>query len=328
MRNPAILVVLFAVATEAGAAAAVIHVPADAPTVQAAVTQASDGDVIEVSAGRWCGATIDREVHLLGRPGATIIGCAAPTDFGGLRLGFVLADAGASGTSIVGFRFDGLGISTTNTAPLALAILGRDAHGVIVAGNRIDGTVQGITNSGGDGWLVLGNRIHDLTIFGCVDPDGRCGGGDGIVVQERDAGADRATGNKVLLNDVEGAIPDGLSLVGLTAIFVLGQDHPLVAANRVAIPHNTNAPATGIGVQVSDVCCGEPTPFLTTRHAVIVDNDGRGSEIAVEVDPDASGGCGNSDTAIIHRNLGVVIVCGVQQKALAAARARVVTTYR
>jgi hypothetical protein len=319
------MVVLFGVALEAVAQAAVIRVPADAATVQAAVAQASDGDVIKVSAGEWCGATIDREVHLVGLPGATIVGvdtgCESPTDFGGLHIGFLLADEHASGTSIVGFRFDGEGISTGQTAPLALAILGRDAHGVIVAGNRIDGTVQGITNSGGDGWLILGNRIRDLTIFGCVDPDGRCGGGDGIVVQERDDGADRATGNKVLLNDVEGAIPDGLSLVGMTAVFVLGQDHPLVAANRVAIPHNPNAAATGIGVQVTDVCCGIATPFLTTQHAVIVDDDGRGSEIAVQVDPDASGGCGNSDTAIIHHDLGVVIVCGVpQQKALAATR--------
>jgi hypothetical protein len=321
------LVVSCMVAIEAGAAAAVIRVPGDAPTVQAAVTAASDGDVIRVAAGRWCGASIDREVHLVGAPGATIEGCASLTDFGGLRLGFLLVDDRASGTSITGFRFDGRGISTTNTDPLALAILGRDAHGVVVAGNEIDGTVQGITNSGGDGWLILANRIRDLTIFGCVDPAGRCGGGDGIVIEARDPSGDRASHNRILLDDVGGAIPDGLSQVGMAAIFVLGQDHPLVVNNRVSIPHNPNATATGTGVSVSDTCCGDPTGLLTTTHAVIVGDDGRGSEIAVEIDPDASGGCGNSDTAVVEHDQGVVIICGVQQQKAAIIRRPKVTPY-
>jgi hypothetical protein len=297
------------VAAEAGAAAAVIRVPADAPTVQAAVDRASDGDVIRVAPGRWCGATIDREVHLVGSWGTVIAGCAAPADFGGLRIGFVLADERASGTSIRGFRFDGRGLSVDDTTPLGLAILGRDAHGVVVANNWIDGTAQGITNSGGDGWTIIGNVIRGLTIFGCVEP-GRCGGGDGIVLEQRDPAGERAFGNVVLLDDVTGAIPDGLSIVGMTAVFVLGQDHPVIGLNRVAIPHNPDAPATGIGVQVTDVCCGDGAAYPTTRHAVIVGNDGRGSEIAVEIDRDASGGTGNSDGAVVRHNRGVVVVDG------------------
>ena len=323
MRNLAFAIVVGCVmmSTVVDAAAAVIRVPGDAPTVQAAVAKASDGDLIRVAAGRWCGATIDREVHLVGAAGAIIEGCAAPSDFGGLRIGFLLVVDRASGTSISGFVFDGEGVSTADLDPLGLAILGRDAHGVIVAGNEIDGTVQAITNSGGDGWLILGNRVRDLSIFGCLDPSGRCGGGDGIVIEQRDRAGDRAAHNAIVLNDVEGAIPDGLSLVGMTAIFVLGQDHPLVAGNRVAIPHNAAAPATSIGVQVTDVCCGDPQAYLTTTHAVIVGDDGRASDVAVELDPDASGGCGNSDTAIVEHDRGVVIVCGVTVHALAARRA-------
>src|SRR4051812_7530430 len=117
MRNTAMLVVSCMVAIEAGAAAAGLPGAGGAPAGQAAVTAASDGDVIRVAAGRWCGASIDREVHLVGAPGATIQGCASLTDFGGLRLGFLLVDDRASGTSITGFRFDGRGISTTNTDP-------------------------------------------------------------------------------------------------------------------------------------------------------------------------------------------------------------------
>src|SRR5438128_1746482 len=97
----------------------------------------------------------------------------------------------------------------TNTRRMwMLRVIG--ATGVVVADNRIDGTVQGITNTGGDGWFVAGNAIHGLGIFGCLAGDSRCGGGVGIVMQQRDVNADRATGNVVLFNDVRGALPDGL----------------------------------------------------------------------------------------------------------------------
>lgn len=297
-------------AAEATAAAAVIRVPADSPSVQAAVDSASDGDVIKVSAGSWCGATIDREVHLVGHVGATIRGCSEMVQPSGLRVGFLLVDERASGTTIRGFHFDGAGISPSNTAPVGLAILGRDAHGVSVIGNRIDGTVQGITNTRGDGWFIASNVIHDLTIFGCVVEPGPCGGGVGIVIQQRDVAADRAVGNTILFNAVAGATPDGLSIVNLTGVFVLGQDHPLVAFNRIAIPNNPDAPADAIGINVSDVCCGDPTPLPTTKHAVIVHNDGRATPTAVQVDRDASNGTGNSDGAVIRYNLGVVRIDG------------------
>ncbi|MCE9580103.1 MAG: hypothetical protein K8W52_43710 [Deltaproteobacteria bacterium] len=307
------------------AAAAVVRVPDDAPTIQAAVDRANDGDIVRVAAGRWCGAAIDREVTLVGARGATIEGCASLTQFGGLRVGFLLEDARASGTVIRGFRFDGAGISTSNTAPLALAIIGRDAHGVVVAGNWIEGTVQAITNNGGDGWLVVGNVVHDLTIFGCLPGDARCGGGDGIVLEQRAAGADRAAANVVLFNDVSGVVPDGLALTGLAGIFVLGQDHPQVLWNRVSIPANPAATADAVGIQVTDTCCGDGTAYLTTERAVIVGNDGRGSPIAVEIDRDATGGTGNSVGALVRYNLGVVMIDGAIASALRTA-ARVIAT--
>jgi hypothetical protein len=305
-------------AAQASADAAVIRVPADQPTVQAAVDAAEDGDLIKVGPGRWCGATIDREVHLVGHWGTTVEGCAEMLQPFGLRAGFVLVDARASGTSIRGFHFDGAGISTSNTDPIGLAIIGRDAHGVSVTGNRIEGTTQGITNTGGDGWLIAGNVIRDLTIFGCVVQPGRCGGGVGIVIQQRDVAADRAFGNVILFNEVGGITPDGLSIVYLAGVFVLGQDHPFIAFNRIAIPGNPNAPADAIGINVSDVCCGDPTPLPTTRHAVIVHNDGRATPTAVQVDRDASNGTGNSQGAVIRHNRGVVRVDGVVVSFLSA----------
>jgi hypothetical protein len=315
-------------AGEAGAAAGVIRVPADAPTVQAAVNQATDGDVIRVAAGRFCGAAIDREVHLIGSPGTTIQGCAQPVQSGNLRAGFLLVDERASGTTIRGFRFDGVGVSNSNLLPLSFAVFGRDAHDVAVIGNRVDGTVQAITNTRGDHWFIAGNVIHDLTLFPCGG-SGRCGGGDGIVVQQRDPAGDRAFGNLVLLNDITGATPDGQADFGMAGVFVLGQDHPLVALNRVAIPHNPTAPADAIGINVTDVCCGDPTSLLTTHHAIIIGNDGRATPVAVQIDPDASGGHGNSVGAIVQSNLGKVIIDGVVVQAAApttgAARAATAT---
>lgn len=76
----------------AGAASAqadVLRVPAEHATIQLAVDAAEHGDRIVVRAGTWCGATITKEVHLVG-VGATIVGCDAPALGGGLRIGFFL----------------------------------------------------------------------------------------------------------------------------------------------------------------------------------------------------------------------------------------------
>jgi len=288
------------IAVAGTADAGVIRVPRDRPTIQAAVDAAADGDVIFVAAGRHCGASIDREVHLIAAWGAVVEGCASnPALSGGLRIGLLLVDERASGTSIAGFRFDGAGIGDDDLRPLALAIVGRGAHGVSVVGNRIDGTVQGITNTDGDGWTIAGNVLVGLTVFPCVV---RCGGGDGIVLMRRTRDPDdRATGNAVVLNRVSGAVPAGFDVFDMVGVFVLGQDRPVVAANRLAITGAGSATARGLGVQVSDVCCGD-APYATTRGAIVVGNDGRGSEIAVEI------AAGNSEGAIVRGNLGVVIV--------------------
>jgi hypothetical protein len=290
----------------------VIQVPRDAATIQAAVDRAPDGATIKVAPGRYCGASIAKEVHLVGSWATTIIGCAAPVQSANLRAGFLLVDEQASGSSIRGFRFDGAGVSNRNLTPLAFAVFSRGAHGVSVIGNRIDGTVQAITNSGGEGWTVVGNDISNLTLFDCNG--GRCGGGSAIVMQERDTSGDRASCNVVALNQVTGQIPDGHSLFDMVGTFVLGQERPVVGFNRYFIPKNPNAPARGIGVEVSDVCCGLPTPFLTTRGAFIVGNDGRRSQYVVVIDRDASGGTGNTEGAILRANHGTSLVNGVETR--------------
>jgi hypothetical protein len=296
-------------AAEAAAARELIRVPHDAETIQDAVDLADDDDLIAVAPGRFCGAVIDHEVHLAASWATTIVGCAEPTLFDGLRVGFHLDGSRASGSTIFGFHFDGRGISDDNLEPLAFAVFGRNAHNVAVGANHVDGTVQAITNSGGDQWVIAGNVIRDLTLFACFN---RCGGGDAIVLQQRDFARGRDCENTVVLNQVTGAIPDQHDAFDMVGVVVYGQDTPVVSFNRFYIPDNPLAAARGIGVLVSDVCCGNPTPFRATRKARIIGNDGERSELVVVVDRDASGGIQNSRGAVIRNNLGVSIINGVR----------------
>ena len=199
--------VLVAVASlvtlSASAGAATIDVPADQPTIQQAVDAASDGDRIRVAPGSWCGAVIGKELRLVGDR-ATIVGCAG-IEVAGLRVGFFLSGAAASGSRIKGFSFDGRGVSETNLAPLALGIFARQAHSVVVRDNVIRGTVQGITNTDGDDWRIVDNRLIGVTAFACELL--LCAGGVGIAIQRRDGG--RAWGNRVKRNRVADDRPAG-----------------------------------------------------------------------------------------------------------------------
>lgn len=285
-------------------AAEVLRVPADYGTIQEAVNAASAGDQIRVSLGMWCGATVNKTLDLFGEGGATIIGCSSsPSLSVSLRMGFFLPDGSASGTTIRHFVFDGNGISNTNFDPLSFAVFARDAHNVVVEQNRILGTVQAITNTSGSGWTVNHNVIEGLTLFDCSF---RCGGGDGIVFQERKTAVSRQTDNVAMFNVISGAVPDNFSVFSMAGILVLGgQDGTVVQANRIAIPNNTTASAEGQAIVVSDACCGIPSAFSTAINSVIVKNDGRDSEFAVVITKDGGGGNGNSVGTTLRGNFGI-----------------------
>jgi hypothetical protein len=280
-----------------------IQVPQDHPTIQEAVDAAGDGDSIVVDKGRFCGATITQRVQLIGRHGATIIGCDQPV-VGVLRAGFFLPDARASGTRIKGFRFDGQGVSNANLIPLALGVIARSADDLEVTDNAFQGTIQAVTNTDGSGWRVLFNRVSQLTALTC---DGQCAGGDAIVFQQRLVLTTRPENNIAAFNHVEGTIPDGLDQFSMVGIFVLGQDGALVLGNRLAIPDNPNAAGEGDGVLVTDHCCAQVVVSTSVKTKVLF-NDGRRSEVAVRVDVDASGGAGNLEGAVIFGNRGRVVL--------------------
>ena len=302
------------------AAAAVRRVPGSYPTIQAAVDAAAAGDVIDVAPGSHCGARIDRQVTLLGHGRATIIGCAdGPALSNGVRAGFQLPGAdgasGASGTHIEGFVFDGRGIAADNLEPLGVGIIATFASHVHVERNVILGTVQGITNTGGDSWLIVHNVIRDVTVFDCTGA--LCAGGDGIVIQiARDPiavpGGPEAAGNRpednvVVGNVIEGDIPDGFDAFDMAGVFVFAADRTVVARNRLSLPDNPNADAAGIGVLVDNSCCGLPAIVPGARDTVVTFNDGRDSQLAVEID--GTGG-ENTQGLVLFANAGTVMVEG------------------
>jgi hypothetical protein len=289
------------------ASASTLRVPQDYASIQAAVDAAQPGDRVRVAPGRWCGATLSKHVRLEGGGLAVISGCPAPTlDGGPLRIGFLLG-AGASGSHIRGFLFDGLGVSNDHTDPLAFAVFARGADDVVVEENVVLGTAQAITNTGGSGWNVEHDTILGLTAFTC---DGFCGGGSGIVFQQRATATPRAMGNSAEHDFVSGSIPDGLDEFDMAGIVIYGQDGATASHNVLAIPRNPAAQGEGEGIEVSDRCCGDATPFDTSINSVIFANDGRASQIAVRVTLDASGGTGNSQGAFIAGNRGVLDIDG------------------
>lgn len=311
----------FAVAlSPALASAATLRVPADYPTIQSAVDAAKDGDRISVGRGRYCGATINKRLELVGRGKPWIIGCdTSPQITTGLRAGFYLPGSKgqnpASGTTIRGFRFDGRGISNANLAPLSFGIFARFASDVRVVHNRFEGTVQAITNTGGDRWLIKRNRIVGLTLLDCTK---HCTGGDGIVLAlGRGALAapggnaeplNRPEDNVVVGNSIEGTPPDGFDVFSMVGVLLLSADRSTVVGNRLTLRDNPNAASVGQGVVVSSSCCGSTTPLLPgSRFATVAYNDGRRSEVAVVVE--GSGGA-NTEGLFLRKNRGKVLVEG------------------
>ena len=188
------------------------RVPVDFATIQGAVDFAVDGDQIRVGPGEWCGATITKKLDLFGESDATIIGCpSSPVLAGVLRMGFSLPIAAASGTTIRHFVFDGLGTSNANLDPLSFAVFAGDASDVTLEQNTIVGTIQAITNTSGSGWTVNHNKIVDFSVLAC-EPAGFCGGGVGIVFQERAGTAVRQTDNTAMFNEISGVIPDNFDI--------------------------------------------------------------------------------------------------------------------
>jgi hypothetical protein len=310
--------------------AATLRVPQQYPTIQAAVDAAAPGDRIRVGPGRFCGATLTKQVSLEGRGAPRIIGCdTSPVVTTGLRVGFYLPGVKginpASGSRIRGFVFDGQGVSNANLLPLSFGVFARFASDIVVQKNRFNGTVQAITNTGGDRWRIEHNRIRHLTVLDCT---GRCTGGDGIVISlargnigapgGNEAAVNRPEDNLISHNRIEGIAPDGFSVFSLAGILLLSADHTTVLSNTLALSDNPLADAVGQGILVSNTCCGLSTAFLPgSRFTRLAFNDGRKSEVGIVVE--GSSGA-NTEGLFLLKNRGTTVLEGVEQLAAVARR--------
>ena len=137
-----------------GVSAATINVPTDYATIQGAVDAATDGDVINVAAGTYTGAIVDKEVTINGI-GASINAGVPYKSGSGLTTAFRF-DENADGAQLTDFTID-----CDASSSFYFAVFARSADSVIVDGLTVNQAVQGITNVGGSNWEVTNNDIYE-----------------------------------------------------------------------------------------------------------------------------------------------------------------------
>ena len=231
-------------------------------TIQDAIDDADtiDGHTIEVGAGNWFGALVDKSLEIRGKDGAVIDDGPTHSKW---TCGFKLI-SGSDGATISHFTFQGLG----------LPIYGLDIDDVTIEHNKIYDTMQGITNWDGDGWVIRHNTIEGIAIL-------YNSGGIGIAVGTR---GDDISGNVVAHNTIVADIPDdhafsvgGILLSADKRWWDPGEvtDNKIVH-NRVKI---TGPKSWAISLQVID------TPPPTDEYAIeklhdnkVAFNDLRGSD--------------------------------------------------
>src|SRR5271165_2254442 len=183
-----------------GLMASTIHVPADQPTIQAAIDSASSGDDIEVAAGRY-NERIDFKgknirLHSIsgphattinGGPGGPVVTFANNEGAGAIIDGFTIENGGLSSNGLD----EGGGITVEGTAPTI--------QNNIIQNNKV-GYAGGGIGIGSGSPMILNNVIQGNTQTNGI-------GGGGISTR---GGSPVIEGNTIIDNDAE-AFGGGLS---------------------------------------------------------------------------------------------------------------------
>jgi nitrous oxidase accessory protein NosD len=115
----------FVLAAVAGSKAAVIHVPADYSTIQAAVDAAHSGDTIRIAAGTYRGQVLiaRKNLRLVGEPGAVLeaVEGMAPTfaPYGDSNVRTLLGIALCDNVTVSGLTLDGRHLADANAPQMA-----------------------------------------------------------------------------------------------------------------------------------------------------------------------------------------------------------------
>jgi len=276
----------------AAAHSAELRVPADYPTIAAALAAANNGDRILVGPGDFDGAYVDKSVEIRGVGGARIVG--GPAHPSGLSQGFRLL-AGSEGATISHLTF------TTE-----LSIMNGDGvDGVTVTQCTFINSVQAISNWSGSNWEISHNNIVGLRT--------RCGGGIGILVADFRGGL--VENNIVSHNTITGVLDvsngdcggyNGSGIV-LYADFRWGRAGAAqiafnrVVKNKVSMTSDNPGVVDIVAIELTDTAVDagtkDPSLIVVLSNAVGF-NDLRGTALQIALSD------GAEDVNVISRNLG------------------------
>jgi hypothetical protein len=239
----------------AAAEAAVLRVPKDYATIQAAVDAADPGDTIRVGPGEFAGATITKRLELKGSGAGTRIvsgvwfqgGAAFDTSF--------FIEPEAAGTVISHF------VLVNGSFPHVFGVFARETDHITLSHLTILNPWQGITNNGGKYWTIIHNKIEgfppdvdsatgiympadrsnlegNLVALNTIDfSDGSGTTSDGIlVVSYEESWVGMSTGNTFVHNRVK-ANEDGFTVAsfGISLLFIdfTGGSSPLSLVDNI-----------------------------------------------------------------------------------------------
>ncbi|MCZ2808901.1 MAG: right-handed parallel beta-helix repeat-containing protein, partial [Candidatus Bathyarchaeota archaeon] len=262
--------------TPISASPAVINVPGDYSTIQAAVDNASSGDTIIVATGTYAGAIVDKNVTISGASGgASIITSGVPYKVGSSLYTAFRLDANANGAEIRSFT-----INCNSSESFYFAVFSRNADNVTVDSLAVNDAVQGITNWGGSNWAISNNTLSDTEAAG--------GGGIAIWLGAYPPYYPICSGNLVQNNTITATAtaPDytcpgigvGLDLRwgaydGLTGSEDLSRNQ--ILNNNITAPGALN----GVGIEIGALGLEGNATKIATVLGTIHDNTIRGNTI-------------------------------------------------
>jgi parallel beta-helix repeat protein len=172
-------------------------------SIQEAIDAASNGDIINVVAGEYAGAVVDKSVEVIGEAdGSSVITSGVPFKASSSAY-YTAFRPEADGCEIRNFT-----INCDPATDLKLAIYAIEVNSVTIDSLTINdnGTVQGITNWGGSYWVITNNIITKTVASG--------GGGIGIFVGAK--AQQQCVGNLVQFNQINAtATADTYSTPGI-----------------------------------------------------------------------------------------------------------------